>query len=272
MHNRSVTQGAVAVIFIASIVVFSAFSPNRTGQQNTYLHKVSSPVGQTMFEYNADKTIHKIVQLRKTENASYCDVQLPVYKNGRLVKTLFSDDEKATTGDLYSSYDYAATGRIEKISIYRNNVVYTYDSLAYNTIGKLDIRYRFSRNPAKGNWENSGYQQFTWDNEENIVQMDNYGKQPGYNKFINTSSVSYTYDNKENPQKGQPELALMLEADAASMSAHNILTENMSSQNSSQVTTSTYSYAYNAGKYPVRGTCVSGMDAAVVKLEWIKLQ
>jgi hypothetical protein len=271
MLNRSVSQRVGAAMLMASVVVFSAFRSDRNTLQSTYLHKISSPAGQTVLEYNADKTIRKIVQFHKTENAAYTDVQLPVYENGRLVKSLFTDDENATTGDIYTAYDYAGN-TISRISYYRDNAVYTYDSLAYNEAGKLATRYQFSKNPAKGNWENTGYQQFTWDGEGNVAQTDNFGKQPGYSKFLHTSSVSYTYDKQQNPQQQQAELASLMELSAANLSAHNILTENISSANSSRVVTSTYSYAYNGGKFPVRGTYTSGMDAAVVKLEWIKLQ
>ena len=271
MLNKSATQRVSVAMLMASIVVFSAFRSDHNTAQSTYLHKISSPAGQTVLEYNADKTIKKIVQFRKTENAAYSDVQLPVYENGRLVKSLFADNENATTGDLYTSYDYAGD-KVAKISYYRDNAVYTYDSLGYDATGKLAIRYQFGKNPAKGNWENTGYQQFTWDGEGNVAQMDIFGKQPGYSKFIHTSIVSYTYDNKQNPHQQQPELAQLMEIGANNLSAHNILTENISSVNSSRVVTSTYSYAYNGGKYPVRGTYTSGADAAVVKLEWIKLQ
>ncbi|MGO4290440.1 hypothetical protein [Chitinophaga sp. RAB17] len=271
MLNKSATQRVSLAMLMASAVVFSAFRSDRNSQQSTYLHKISSPAGQTVLEYNADKTIKKIVQFHKTENAAYSDVQLPVYENGRLVKSLFADNETATTGDLYTSYDYAGD-KVAKISYYRDNAVYTYDSLVYNEAGKLATRYQFGKNPAKGTWENTGYQQFTWDGEGNVTQVDNFGKQPGYSKFLHTSAVGYTYDKQQNPQQQQPELANLMDLSAANLSAHNILTENISSVNSSRVVTSTYSYAYNGGKYPVRGTYTSGMDAAVVKLEWIKLQ
>lgn len=272
MLNTSAAQRAgFAVLVMASTFVFSSFRSDKSTQPGTYLHKISSPAGQTVLEYNADKTIQKITQFRKTENAAYTDVVLPVYENGRLVKSLFADEEKATTGDLYTSFDYAGD-KVAKISYYRNNAVHTYDSLVYNENGKLAVRYQFGKNPVKGNWENTGYQQLTWDNDGNVAQMDNYGKQPGYSKFVHTSAVTYTYDKQQNPQQQQAELGYLTDLSAANLSAHNILTENISSVNSSRVITSTYSYAYNGAKYPVRGTYTSGMDAAVVKLEWIKLQ
>ena len=273
MLNNSATHRVSVAVLMASAIVLSSFRSDRAGQQNTYLHKISSPAGQTVLEYNPDKTISKIVQWHKTDGDTYSDVQLPVYENGRLVKSLFADNEKATTGDIYRSYEYAASGdKITKISFYRDNAVYTYDSLVYDATGKLAACYHFGKNPAKGAWENTGYQQYTWDGEGNVTQLDNYGKQPGYSKFVNTSSVTYTYDNKQNPQQQQPELNSLLDAGAANLSAHNMLTETISSINSSNTITNTWSYAYNAGKYPVRGTYTSGMDAAVVKLEWIKLQ
>ncbi|PSL46150.1 hypothetical protein CLV51_103126 [Chitinophaga niastensis] len=275
MHNKSITRRVSVAMLMASVVVFSAFRSDYAngGEQSTYLHKISSPAGQTILEYNADKTIRKIVQQHKTENASYSDVQLPVYENGRLVKTLFSDNEQASTGDIYTSFVYGVSGnKIEKVSYYRNNAVYTYDSLVYDAAGKMALRYQFSKNAAKGNnWENTGYQQYTWDADGDIATMATYGKQPGYSKFVLTSSIGYTYDNKQNPQQQQPELASMLDATAANLSAHNILTESISSPNSSRVITNTYTYAYNAGKYPVRATFNSGMDATIVKLEWVKL-
>lgn len=273
MLNKLSIQWAGAAMLIASAITFSAFRADNNGQSDTYLHKISSPAGQTILEYNADKTIRKIVQQHKTENADYNNVQLPVYENGRLVKSLMADDENATTGDLYTSYDYAPNGdNMAKISYYRNNAVYAYDSLVYDATGKLTFRYQVSKNAQKNAWENTGYQQFTWNEDGDISRMDTYGKQPGYSRFVHTAMVSYTYDNRPNPQQQHPELAGLMDLNVAHLSAHNIVTENYNSANSSRIITSTYSYAYNTGKFPVRGTYTSGVDAAVVKLEWIKLQ
>ena len=213
-----------------------------------------------------------MLQFRKTENAAYTDVIFPVYENGRLVRTLFADDENATTGDTFTSYDYSADGKqIERIKYYRNGDVFTYDSLTYNTNGNLATRYHFSKQPSSGKWENTGYNQFTWDQNGNVERVDNYGKQPGYSKFVCTSSLTYTYDKALNPQHEQPTLAFVLEANAANLSAHNVLSETISAVNSSRDITNTYTYAYNAARYPVRATFNSGMDNSTVKLEWVSL-
>ncbi|MCW3466869.1 hypothetical protein [Chitinophaga nivalis] len=272
MHNKFIAQGAIFAALLSSVVTFSSFRPEGDNPHNTYLHKVSSPAGQMLLEYNADKTIKKIVQQHKTENASYSDVQLPVYENGRLVKSLLADDEQTTTGDLYLSFDYAGTGdKVAKISYYRDGAVYAYDSLVYNNDGKLATRYQFSKNAAKNTLENNGYQEYTWNEKGDVSQMDNYAKLPGNSKFMPVSSVSYTYDNRQNPQLQHPELASLLDATAPNLSAHNVLSESISTPHSSRVITNTYSYAYNAGKYPVRGTFSSGMDQTVAKMEWVKL-
>ncbi|WP_160712689.1 hypothetical protein [Chitinophaga solisilvae] len=271
MLNKYLAQGATFVMLMATAALTSSFRAH-TGKDNpggTYLHKISSPAGQTTVEYNADKTIRKIVQQRKTENAAYNDVQLPVYENGRLVKTLFADDAQAATGDLNAAFTYEGD-RISSISYYRNNAVYACDSLVYNDAGKLAVRRQFTQNAA-GLLVSSGYQQYTWDQEGNVTQMDNYGKQPGYSRFVVTSSISYTYDKRQNPQQLLPELAYILDPNPANMSAHNVLTESLSSPHSSRVITSTYTYAYNADKFPVRATFTSGLDAGTVKLEWVKL-
>lgn len=273
MLNKSIAQGATYAVLISALALFSAFRSDKDSPGGTYLHKISSPGGHTLMEYNTDKSVKKIIQVHKTENATYSDVQLPVYENGRLVKTLATDDENAQTGELNATFEYSAnTNQVSRISYYRNKAVYTYDSLVYNTAGKVSARYQFSKNPVNGNWENTGYQQYTWDQEGNVTQMDNYGKQPGYSKFIATSSISYTYDRKLNPQQLRPELAYMLDATAANLSAHNVLSESIRTIRSSRVITNTYTYAYNADKYPVRATFKDGMDDGTVKLEWVKLQ
>jgi hypothetical protein len=133
------------------------------------------------------------------------------------------------------------------------------------------MRYLSSPQPGTGKWIQDGYQQLQWDEEGNVTVVENYGKQPGYSKFVNTSTVTYTYDNKQNPQQ-QRDLALILDAGAASLSAHNVLSETINSVNSSRAVKNTWSYAYNAGKFPVRATLNTGLDGSVVKLEWIKLQ
>ncbi|HVI49346.1 MAG TPA: hypothetical protein VM802_31060 [Chitinophaga sp.] len=273
MHNKSIiAQGATYAMLLTSMAFLSAFrSTGNEGPQGTYLRKISSASGQTTMEYNADRTIKKIVQLRKTENAGYNDVLLPVYENGRLVKTLSADEEKPA-GDLNTVYAYAANGKaVQKISYYRNNEVYTQDSLVYNEAGKISARYQINKNPQKGAWEVSGYQLYTWNAEGDVAQMDNYGKQPGYSRFVALSSVSYTYDKKQNPQQLLPELAYILDMAAPNLSAHNVLTETISNPHASRTITNTYTYAYG-GQFPVRATFNSGLDNETVKLEWVRLQ
>jgi hypothetical protein len=277
MLTTSIARGAIYATLVTSFTILTAFRSEGNhinlrngGDQQTYLHKVVSPAGQTLVEYNADKSIRRIVQQRKSENADYSDIQLPVYENGRVVKCLSAADEKAVTGDPYLSFEYNSD-KVSKISYFRDNAVYSYDSLAYDAAGKIARRYQFGRNAAKATWENSGYLEYTWNQEGDVERMDTYGKQPGYSKFVYTSSVSYTYDRKQNPQLLQPDLGILLDGGAGNLSAHNVLTENISSPNTSRVITNTYTYAYN-GKYPVRATFSSGMDAATIKLEWIKLQ
>lgn len=272
MKRGSILPWGSYVLLLATLATLFSFRPDSGKSTGTYLHKISSNAGQTRLEYNADKTLKKMLQFRKTENASYADVIFPVYENGRLVHTLFADDENATTGDLFTSFDYRADGKqIEKVKYYRNGDVFTYDSLTYNINGSLETRHHFSKHPSSGKWENTGYEQFTWDQDGNVERVDNYGKQPGYSKFVCTSSLTYTYDKAQNPQHEQPALAFVLEANAANLSAHNVLSETISSANSSRDITNTYSYAYNAARYPVRATFTSGMDNSVVKLEWVSL-
>lgn len=277
MLTTSIARGAIYATLVTSFTILTAFRSEGNhsmlrngGDQQTYLHKVVSPAGQTLLEYNADKSIRRITQLHKSENDTYSDIQLPVYENGRLVKCLSAADENAVTGDPYLSFEYN-NDKVSKISYFRDNAVYAYDSLAYDESGKMARRYQFGRNAAKAAWENSGYLQYTWNQDGDVERMDTYGRQPGYSKFVYTSSVSYTYDRKQNPQQQHPELGILMEAGAGSLSAHNVLTESISSPNTSRVVTNTYTYAYS-GKYPVRATFSSGMDEATVKLEWIKLQ
>ena len=268
MLRKSLNQGMVCAVMALSITAFSAF---KTGNSfETYLYKVISPAGQTTMEYNPDKTIRKIVQQHGTGTDRYAAIQVPVYEAGKIVKTLLAD-ESGADGELYKAFQYDQAGRLLKILSYRQQNLVRTDSLAYNEAGRLSMRYLSSLQPGTGKWIQDGYQQLQWDGEGNVTAVENYGKQPGYSKFINTSTVTYTYDNKQNPQQ-QRELALILDAGAASLSAHNVLSETIESVNSSRAVKNTWSYAYNAGKFPVRATLNTGLDGSTVKLEWIKLQ
>lgn len=271
MLHYAKAQWATCALLLTSMAFTTAFRTDKDTPGGTYLHKISSPAGNTLLEYNPDKTLRKIIQIHQAEDGStWKDIQLPVYENGRLVKTLSTDDASALTGDLNATFSYTADShQLQTISYYRNNAVYALDSLVYNAEGKITARYHLAVQAAKH--EVTGYQQYTWDKEGDVAQLDNYGKQPGQSRFNLTSTVTYTYDRRQNPQQLCPELAYMMDITPANLSAHNVLSENISTTHSSRTYTHTYTYAYNASKYPVRGTFRNGMDEGTVKLEWTKL-
>nr|WP_295871092.1 hypothetical protein [uncultured Chitinophaga sp.] len=265
-------QMTTCALLFASIVLASAFRADKDIPGGTYLSKISTPTGKTTLEYNPDKTLRKITQVHQSGGESWLSIQLPVYENGRLIKTLSTDDATAQTGDLDATYSYApGSNQLQFIRYYRSNAVYMTDSIVYNTDGKITARYHQTVNPVKRQLESSGYKLYTWDNEGNVTQMENYGKVPGYSSFRLTSTVNYTYDRQQNPQQLCPDLAYLMDITPANLSAHNVLSETISTANASRSYTHTYTYAYNASRYPVRGTFRNGIDEGTVKLEWTKL-
>lgn len=268
MLRKSLTHGVICASLAASFTLFSAF--NTGSNFETYLYKVISPAGQTTMEYNPDKTLKKIIQQQGTGAEKYAVVQIPVYENGRIVKTLLAEESGADE-ELYRSFEYNSAGQLAKINSYRQNALIATDSLVYNADGQLSTRYLSGLQASTKKIVQNGYQEWSWDKEGNVIEVATYGNQPGYSKFVNTSTTSYTYDNKQNP-KQQRDLALILDAGAASLSAHNVLSETISSPNSSRDIKNTWTYAYNAGKFPVKATLNAGLDGSTIKLEWIKLQ
>ncbi|MBC9929651.1 hypothetical protein [Chitinophaga qingshengii] len=271
MIHRLKTQLATCALLAVSMTFATAFRTDNNAPGATYLSKISSPAGKTTFEYNADKTLRKITRLHQSGRDSWLSIQLPVYENGRLVKTFSTDDANAVTGDLNATYSYTANGQLQFINYYRNNAVYMTDSLVYNATGKISARYHQTINPVKRQLEITGYQEYTWNKDGDVTQMDNYGKVPGYSSFQLTSSATYTYDRQQNPQQLCPELAYLTDITPANMSTHNVLSESVNGARTSQAYTHTFTYAYNASKFPVKGTFRNGMDEGTVKLEWTKL-
>lgn len=273
MLHHVKARWATCALFVTSMAFTTAFRADKDTPGGTYLHKVSSPAGNTTLEYNADKTLRKIIQVHQAEDGStWKDIQLPVYENGRLVKKLSTEDANAVTGDLDATYNYTpGSNQLQSISYYRNNAVYMTDSIVYNADGKVSARYNLMINPVKKQPEITGYQQYSWDKEGNVVRMEIYGKQPGYSGYRLTSTATYTYDRQQNPQQLCPDLAYLMDITPANLSAHNVLSETISTAHSSRSYTHTYTYAYNASRYPVRGTFRNGMDEGTVKLEWTKL-
>ncbi|MFB6457333.1 hypothetical protein ACE38W_18815 [Chitinophaga sp. Hz27] len=268
MHNTTIARRVSHVLLLSACVLTTAVA--KAGEpEPTYLQKVSSPLGQTVISYNTDRTISKLTVLHKGESADYQEVIVPVYENGRIIKTLSGDNPAATPADLNTSMEYNEAGRVIKISYYHANAVYAWDSLAYNQAGQLSTRYMYTKQPAKNTFENSGYQAWTWENG-NVIRQDNFGKQPGFSKFIALSAISYRYDNKNNPQQ-QSDLIYLTDFRPAQFSANNVVAETLTSMNSSRAVTNTFVYTYNAGKFPVKATQTSDLDPATVKLEWTRL-
>ncbi|MBV7531510.1 hypothetical protein [Chitinophaga sp. sic0106] len=268
MSNNNLTRKAANALLLAVLGLSSAFTvPGEP--QPTYLTSISSSGGRTTVEYNADKSISRLVQVHKGESGDYNEVIKPVYDNGRLVKTMASDGTSAD--EVNTSLDYNPQGQVTRISYYRNEVVYAYDSLVYNEAGQLTTRHQFTAQPSKGNFDNSGYQEFTWDAAGDIIRQDNYGKQPGFSKFLRLSSISYRYDNKVNSRQQHPGLRWILELQPANLSAHNVVSETLTSSRSSRAVTSTCTYSYSGGKFPLKATYSSDADREIVKMEFTRL-
>ncbi|MBV8251690.1 MAG: hypothetical protein JO154_03710 [Chitinophaga sp.] len=270
MHNTHIARRVSHVLLLAGLGLTTAFTTIPGEPEPTYLHAIIAGGSRTTVEYNADKSINRLVQVHKGESGEYQEVIVPVYENGRLVKTMTAENSVSPATDLNTSLEYTAAGQVQRISYYRDNAIYAYDSLAYGDGGHLSVRYHFAKLAGRNTWENSGYQQFTWDGEGNIVRQDNYGKQPGYSKFVAVSSISYRYDNKSNPRQQQG-LAWLMELQPAYLSAHNVIGETLVSNHSSRAVNSTCVYSYTGGKFPLKATYTTDADPGIVKMEFKRL-
>ncbi|SEW45416.1 hypothetical protein SAMN05428988_6022 [Chitinophaga sp. YR573] len=263
--NGLLNKGTLGATFLMAAAMLSGF---RTVNGKMRLHGITTATDKTVITYNADKSIAKLVSTHKTSDESYVVARIPVYENGHLVKTLFTDDEVSDAPMLFSTFTYSSKGQVEKISYYQENVVNAYDSLVYNNTGKIIARYFFSKQAGKNGFESHNCQLYTWDAQGNISSMENMGRLNDKAEFVLSSSTSYKYDSKPNAQQNTPVLSYMIDIAPANLSANNIVSETITATAGSAIVNN-YAYAYNASQYPVKVTATyGGKETVATELEW----
>ena len=258
-------RGTLSVTFLMAAAMLSAF---RTNTDEIRLQRISSATDKTIITYNADKSIARLVSTHKTADESYVVTRIPVYENGKLVKTMFTDDV-AAEATLFSAFTYSAKEQVEKISYFQEDAVNAYDSLIYNDAGKIIARYFFNKGEGQSAFESHNCQLYTWDVKGNITGMENFGRLSAKAAFILSYRTSYTYDNKSNAQQSSPSLSYIIDVTPANLSANNIVSETITSATGSTIVNN-FEYAYNAAQYPVRITAkyAGTQDAVSTELEW----
>jgi hypothetical protein len=249
-------KGAVTAAFLVAAVMFSAF---RTDTGKMRLHGIITPTDKTVISYNADKSVAKLVSTHQTSDESYTVTRIPVYENGKLVRTMLADDAGAPT--LFSKLTWSVNNQVIKVSYYENGKVNTYDSLVYKN-GKIAARYFFIK--ADGKFQSQNCQLYTWDEKGNVTLVENMGRLNDKAEYTLSSSTSYKYDNKANAQLNIP--AYLVDITPAYLSANNVVAETITVGDNTLE--NSYEYEYDAMQYPVSVTAKYGNEVIPTKLEW----
>ncbi|TWI82678.1 hypothetical protein [Chitinophaga japonensis] len=252
----------VAVTFTATLAfaALTAFRSSDPANERPFLASINSHASTMRIAYNGQHAVSRLTRIQRTDEGAYMDVRIPVYEQGRLVRTLATDEENSSDGRIFSSFVYTQDQqRIARINYYRDEDVQGYDSLVYDNQGRISARYFYNRN-AEGVFESHNYQAYTWNDAGNVSRMDNYGRMAAGGNFTLSSTVTYTYDQQPNPQKQVAGLCYITDILPAFLSANNILTEQLSHAGTDSRLTNTYTYTYNAADYPVSITARYGAN------------
>ncbi|WP_044218923.1 hypothetical protein [Chitinophaga pinensis] len=258
----------VAALLLAGITVSAFRSPSDKGRMR--LHGITTATDRTVISYNEDRTVAELLTTYKTEEGSYTTTRIPVYKNGRLVKTFVTDDESSHAPTLFATYDYSEKGNIRRIIYYLDGLVHSYDSLVYNSSGQITARYFFNDTQDGLAFENNSCQFYTWDVKGNIISVHNMGRVNKKLPFTKASTTTYTYDDHPNAQHSIPALPYLVDIAAVNLSANNIITETITPVTGNNRIVNQYKYAYNEEAYPkqITTTYAEGGETVVTELEW----
>jgi hypothetical protein len=261
--NYKVTL-SVAVLVAATAL--SAFRVQGNNDGKGRLRGIISPTEKTMITYDADKHISRLVTIHGEDASKYTTVRIPVYKDGKLMQTMFADNESAAEPMLFSTLDYNKANQVIRIKYYTDNQVSGYDSLAYNATGNISARYFFNKG-AHG-FENHNAQLYTWDIKGNVAKITNMGRPPGALFFTQSSVATYRYDAGMNANKNIPDLIYLTDITAANISATNVVAEEISTDG--KVTqANSFEYAYNAQQYPYHILAkYASKETVSTDLEW----
>lgn len=263
------TKGCIVAALLLTGISVSAFRTS-DDKGKMRLRGITTATDRTVISYNDDKSVAELLTTYKTDEGSYTTTRIPVYKNGRLVKTYVTDDESSHAPTLFAAYEYSPKGNIRRIVYYLSGDVHGYDSLAYNDAGRISARYSFGDSPDGTAFENNSCQYYTWDNKGNIVTIENMGRVNKKLPFTLSSTTTYTYDNHPNAQQSIPSLAYLVDIAAVNLSANNIVTETITPATGGNSIINHYAYAYNDAAYPTQITTryAAGDETVVTELEW----
>ncbi|ASZ13378.1 hypothetical protein KTO58_07400 [Chitinophaga pendula] len=266
MSNLKKIRRAIPVAAVAAGVLFSAF---RTGDKPVLLQKISSAGGNTRIHYNMDNTVQQLLITNKSEFGDYTTARIPVYENGRLTGTRISETEENGSERPFSRLQYeSGSNRISQVQYLLGEQVNSYDSLVYNTNGQVIAKYYFAKQATNGQFASQNCQQYTWDQKGNVTRMENLGRTSTQADFKLVSAVDYTYDSKPNAHLQIPGMAFITDIAPTNMSANNITSETLTTIATGKQQTGTYTYTYNARKYPVRVVYNTGAERFSTSLEW----
>jgi hypothetical protein len=264
------TKAPLCAVFLLTAFIAVAFRPLHYDKGRLQLRGINTATNKTVISYNEDRSIAELLTIYKTEEGSYTTTRIPVYKNGRLVKTYVTDDDASHAPTLFSSFEYSKKGNIRRIIYYLDGLVHGYDSLVFNANDQIIARYFFNDTQDGSSFENNSCQCYTWDDKGNIVMIENMGRVNRKLPFTISSTTTYTYDDHPNAQQHIPSLCYLVDITAAYLSANNIVTETITAAISNNSSVNHYSYTYNEDLYPTRITTRYAVsdEMTVTELEW----
>lgn len=258
------------LLYTAAFTGAALISAFRMDEGTMRLIGVKTSTDRTVISYHENKSVSSLLTMHNSSDGVYTTTRIPVYENGRLVKMFITDEESTSEPRLFSSFDYSDKQEIIRISYYLNKNVHAYDSLVYNSEGRVVERYYFDRTRKNAPFTNNSCQHYNWDRNGNIVSVDNMGKPDPKLPFTHSSTTLYQYDGHPNIQRSIPLLAYLVDVAAINLSANNIVSETIQPANGGRAIVNRYKYAYKNKKYPSRVTAIfSGNEGSVItELEW----
>ena len=226
-HARAYTCLFFCSFFFCALFLFSCSkkdSPNNSGGSGSigtgvsgtsgiWLNNFISAQGKDDTTYTeltlaANHTVSRVVSLTLGLDTSYTTL-LTVYSGGKLTQLLSASDSNATTGTLYTQFDYSASGQLQRIAYTPGTPTYTYDSLVLSKNNVVQEVYHFIPVGTAGTMTNVQTETFTWSTQGDIISVlfNNLDTTAG---TWTASTVTYQFDGSFNPYQTVQDLPLIL--------------------------------------------------------------
>lgn len=220
---------AYTCLFFCTLFLFSCSkkdSPNNSGGSGSIGTGVSSASGiwlnnfitaqakddttYTELTLTSSHTISKVVSVTRQlgVDTTYTTL-LTVYSGGKLTQLLSASDSNATTGTLYTQFDYSIGGQLQRIAYTPGTPTYTYDSLVLSKNNMVQEVYHFIPVGTAGTMTNVQTETFTWSTQGDIISVlfNNLDTIAG---TWTASTVTYQFDGSFNPYQTVQDLPLIL--------------------------------------------------------------